>query len=292
MAVRERHPYSRAIVLMVTGLSIAALSGAFMKMLADDMSPVLLAWLRFVVYAAILAPIVAWRYGHAFLKPTRPLVQIIRGVMLAAGNTAFIIGVVHVDYANAIAILYVYPFFMVGMSALILSEKVSPLAWLGVAGGFCGVLMVMRPDPAALNIGAFFILFSGFSVAVQMLLNRKLGQESNPLLVSIWGALVATIALGFTVPFNWQMPTQDQIMVILLIGGLSALSHTIMIMAMTLAPAEQIAPFTYLEIIAGIVIGVVMFGTVPDLWSWAGMVLIISSGLVVKYLSARRPRKA
>ena len=276
------HPYAPAILIMVTALCLAALGGAVMKLLADDVPPVLLAWFRFAIYGAILIPLAARRGGKACLRPPRPLVQVLRGLLLAAGNTAFILGVIHVDYANAIAILYVYPFIMVGLSALMLGEPVSRPAWIGVAGGFCGVLMVMRPDPATLEIGALFILFTGFTVAVQMLLNRKLGSESDPLLVSMWGAVVAALALSLALPFTWQLPTQDQMVLIVAVGGLSALSHTLMIVAMTRAPAGQIAPFTYFEIIAAIIIGMVMFGTLPDALSWAGMALIAVSGIAVK----------
>ena len=62
------------------------------------------------------------------------------------------------------------------------------------------------------------------------------------------------------------------------------LSHALMIVAMTKAPAEEIAPFTYFEIVAGIIIGMVMFGTLPDGWAWAGMALIAVSGIAVKKL--------
>ena len=276
------HPHAPAILIMVSALCLAALGGAVMKLLAGDLPPVLLAWFRFAIYGAILIPLAFWRGGRACLRPSRPLVQVLRGLLLAAGNTFFILGVVHVDYANAIAILYVYPFIMVGLSALMLGEPVSRPAWIGVAGGFCGVLMVMRPDPAALEIGALFILVTGATVAVQMLLNRKLGSESNPLVVSMRGAVVAALALSLALPFAWQVPTSDQMMLIGAVGALSALSNTLMIVAMARAPAGQIAPFTYFEIIAAIIIGMVMFGTLPDALSWAGMALIAISGIAVK----------
>jgi len=278
------HPYAPAILIMVTALCLAATGGALMKQLAGELPPVLLSWFRFAIYGVILIPLAFWRAGRACLRPSRPVVQVVRGLLLAAGNTSFIIGVVHVDYANAIAILYVYPFLMVGLSALMLDEPVSRPAWAGVAGGFCGVLLVIRPDPAALDIGAIFILFTGFTVAVQMLLNRKLGSESDPLLVSMWGAVVASVALSVSLPFVWQVPAGDQILLIAFIGGLSALSHTLMIVAMTKAPAEEIAPFTYFEIVAAIIIGMAMFGTLPDGWAWAGMALIAVSGIAVKKL--------
>ena len=117
-----------------------------------------------------------------------------------------------------------------------------------------------------------------------MLLNRKLGSESDPLLVSMWGAVVASVALSVSLPFVWQVPAGDQILLVASIGGLSALSQTLMIVAMTKAPAEEIAPFTYFEIIAAILIGLAMFGTLPDVPAWIGMALIITSGTVVKRL--------
>ena len=97
------HPHAPAILIMVTALCLAATGGALMKQLAGELPPVLLSWFRFAIYGVILIPLAFWRAaGRA--SPSRPVVQVVRGLLLAAGNTSFIIGVVHVDYANAIAI--------------------------------------------------------------------------------------------------------------------------------------------------------------------------------------------
>lgn len=269
---------------MLLALCLAALSGALMKILTESMSPPLVSWFRFAGYALLLVPIALWRVGPACFRPARPRVQVARGLMLAAGNTAFMYGVRHVDYANAIAILYVYPFIMVALSAWVLGESVSKSAWLGVFGGFTGVLLVVRPDPTGIDLAALFILFTGSMVALQMLFNRKLGVLADPVVVSLWGALGATAALSFTVPFVWQVPNADQMVLIMTLAVLTALSQTLMITAMSMASADRIAPFTYFEIIAAVMIGVVIFGTLPDVLSWIGMALIITSGTVVKRL--------
>ena len=156
-----------------------------MKILTETLSPPLVSWFRFAAYGLLLVPIALWRAGPGCFRPTRPLVQIGRGLMLAAGNTAFMYGVRHVDYANAIAILYIYPFIMIALSALVLGERVSGSAWIGVAGGFSGVLLVVRPDMSGLDPAAMFILFTGTMVALQMLFNRKLGVLSDPVVVSM-----------------------------------------------------------------------------------------------------------
>ncbi|MEC8641661.1 MAG: DMT family transporter [Pseudomonadota bacterium] len=273
-----------AVIIMLSALCLAALSGALMKILTDSLSPPLVSWFRFTGYALLLWPVALWRVGPQCFRPARPLVQVTRGLMLAAGNTAFMYGVRHVDYANAISILYIYPFIMVALSAWVLGERVSKSAWLGVAGGFSGVLLVVRPDLAGIDPAALFILFTGMMVALQMLFNRKLGVMSDPVVVSLWGALAATAALSLSLPFVWMVPTTDQMLLIAVLAGLTALSQTLMITAMSMASADRIAPFTYFEIIAAVIIGLVIFDTLPDMLAWVGMALIITSGTVVKRL--------
>ena len=125
----KRIPRGRlAIVIMLTALCLAALGGALMKILTESLSPPLVSWFRFAIYGLLLVPIALWRVGPECFRPKRPLVQIGRGLMLAAGNVAFMYGVRQVDYANAIAILYIYPFIMIALSALVLGERVSASA--------------------------------------------------------------------------------------------------------------------------------------------------------------------
>ena len=273
-----------AIIIMLTALCLAALTGALMKILSDSLSPPLVAWFRFAGYGLLLIPVALWRVGPQCFRPARPLVQVTRGLILAAGNTTFLYGVRQVDYANAISILYIYPFIMVALSAWVLGESVSKSAWLRVIGGFSGVLLIVRPDLAGIDPAALLILFTGTMVALQMLFNRKLGVMSDPAVVSLWGALAATAALSLSVPFVWQLPTGDQMMLIATLAVLTALSQTLMITAMSMAAADRIAPFTYFEIIAAVVIGLVIFGTLPDMLAWVGMALIITSGTVAKRL--------
>jgi drug/metabolite transporter (DMT)-like permease len=61
-----------------------------------------------------------------------------------------------------------------------------------------------------------------------------------------------------------------------------------MIMAFARAPASELAPFTYSEIVSAVLIGLIMFGTLPDLLSWAGIALIILSGVIVARVQAGR----
>ena len=160
----------RGIVLIVIGLSIAAFAGAIMKLLGDQISAYQVAWFRFTGMSLMLLPYLIWRYGLAGLKPARPAIQIVRGLTMASGTTLFVIGAKTVDYADAIAILYAYPFLLVILAKLFLGEQASWSLWIGVIGGFLGVLLVMRPDFDQLNSGVFYIFLCAVVISVQMAL--------------------------------------------------------------------------------------------------------------------------
>ena len=269
------------ILLLLVGLAVAALTGALMKLLSSDLSPVLIGWFRFGGAFFILIPFAMARAGWRAFRPPRLHVQVLRGVLMVLGTVSFMIGVRSLPYADAIAILYIYPFLMTLMAPAVLGERVGLIGWLGVFGGFGGVLLVMRPELGNFNAGALFVVGTGFMVAAQMLLNRKLGVLSDPSVVSMWGTLIAALVLSLGLPFVWQPVSGYQLGILALMAVTSAISQTLMILGFSRAPASELAPFTYGEIVAAVMIGFVIFGTLPDAFSWAGIALITVSGVIV-----------
>jgi drug/metabolite transporter (DMT)-like permease len=65
------------------------------------------------------------------------------------------------------------------------------------------------------------------------------------------------------------------------LGTTFGVAQSLVIRAYTLAPAGLLAPFTYAQIIAAVLVGLVVFGAVPDLATFAGIGLIIASGVYV-----------
>jgi len=275
------------ILLIIVGLSMAALTGALMKTLTSDMSPMLIGWFRFTGYFLIMVPIALYRVGPRAFRPPRPGIQVMRGLFLVVGNLCFMFGVRGLDFADAIAILYVYPFLMTLLAPAVLGERVSTMGWVGVFGGFAGVLIVIRPEFGHIDVHALFVLATGTLVALQMLLNRKLGTLADPAVISMWGAMVPALVLLATLPFVWVPVGSREIGTVVLMAFTSAASQTMMILALARAPASDLAPFTYAEIVSAVLIGLVMFGTLPDALAWAGIGLIILSGVAVARAQGR-----
>lgn len=267
--------------MVVVALSIAAFAGAIMKILGNQISAYQVAWFRFTGMSLILLPYLAWRYGLAGLKPARPFIQIVRGLTMAGGTTAFVIGAQTVDYADAIAILYAYPFLLVILAVVFLGEHANWSVWIGVTGGFIGVLLVMRPEFNQINTGNLYVFACAVIISIQLTLNRKLSIVSPPMVTATIGAVIAAIALTLMLPGSWQPIPDDSWWLIGLLVLSGTINQTMLVFAFSYADASTLAPFTYFEIVSAIIFGYLFFGTLPSLLSWVGIILITVGGIYV-----------
>jgi len=283
----------QGVLLIVLGLSIAAMTGAIMKLLSEELSAYQITWFRFFGFALVLLPVVYVRIGRSAMRPARPRMQVLRGITMASSTVAFVVGARSIDYADAIAILYAYPFLLTVLASLFLGERVGWIGWLGVVGGFIGVILVMRPSFSSFNSGTLFVFLCAMIVSIQMTLNRKLGAISHPLVTSLWGAMVAALVLTLFLPFHWQPIKSDHLGLIFLMVISGTFNQTLIVFAFAKAPASTLAPFTYFEIVAAVIIGFIVFGTLPAWMSWLGILLICICGLLVAHsLSGRNaPRR-
>ncbi len=269
------------IVLVIAGVSLGAVNGALFKALTPLLPEVVITFFRYLIYLSIMLPVALWRRGGSVFRPAQPWLQIARGAIQAFGTLAFVLAATGMPVADAIALLYVYPFIVTAVAPWALSERVAGIAWIGVAGGFAGVMIIMQPGFHGISIYALWGVICGICVAVQLLLSRKLAQSAGVIATSTFGALVGAVLLGLFVPFHWQPVSGDAAVYLLILGVITALNQSLLLAAFARAEASTLAPFGYFEIVAAVIVGYLWFGDLPRPAVWAGIALIIVSGILV-----------
>jgi drug/metabolite transporter (DMT)-like permease len=81
------------------------------------------------------------------------------------------------------------------------------------------------------------------------------------------------------VPLVWVAPSWHDIMFGILIGVSSTAGQWIVVLAFRYADASVLAPFSYTQLLWVSLLGFLIFGEVPDVWTVTGAAIIVASGL-------------
>ena len=284
-------------VLMLPGLD------AFAKLAAATVPSGQVAWFRFVFQALVLMPLVLWRH-RGWPRVARIPIHALRGALMALATLMFFTALVHLPMAEAIAIFFVEPLILTLFSAMFLGETVGWRRVVAILVGFAGALLVIRPSYAAFGPAALLPLGTAVCFAGYLALSRSLARDGDALTMQfttgIAGAIVMSIALaigwGTGMPYLAAvLPTPEAWLFLVAMGCVATVGHVLLAKAFSYAPAGLLAPFQYLEIVSATILGYLVFGDLPDTTTFAGVAIIVASGLYVfhreRSIALRPPRE-
>lgn len=273
-------------LMLVSQLLVMPSSDAVAKYLVATLPAVQLAWARFFLNFALMAPVTLWRHRRCALRPARPGLQLLRGVVIVASNLLFLSGVRFVPLADALAVVFVAPLAVAALSPVVLGERVGRGGWIAVLVGFLGALVIIRPGLGNAGLAMLLPFGAGLGFAAYLLLTRKLAGTGPPLVTQTATAAVGAVITTILLPFVWTAPTAVEWGLMVVIGAGSCVGHLLITTAHEHAPASTLAPLTYLSIVSAAALGWLMFGDWPDALTWLGAAIVIVSGLAVTW---RRP---
>lgn len=245
-------------------------------------------WGRYIFHLVLALIILAPQLGR-IVRSANLKLQLLRSGFMLAATTFYFAGVQFLPLTEANAINFVTPILVVILAQPVLGERVGLQCWIGVAVGFAGAMIIIRPGSGLLDIAAGLMLLSAFCNACYQLSTRRLGAIDDPLTTLLYTALVGSIGASFVAPFTWEPMDAEGWFLMVLIGAFALIGHFALINAYRLAAAPTIAPFGYTILIWSAVFGYVVFGQLPDFWTVLGAVIIVAGGIII--LKARSDRR-
>lgn len=293
------------VALMLAFCMLAPLLDVASKLAAQGGMPVgQITAARFVVQGALMLPVVLvmglpWRVNRRVLGLT-----FLRAVFLMLSTFSFVSGIAVMPVADALAIAFVEPFVVLILGSVIFGDEVGPRRIAASAVGFAGALLVIQPSLAAFGLVALWPLGTAFFFAFYMLVTRSMSTQIHPVTMqlhtSLAGIVIALPILwafdgsGFAV-LDSVMPTGWNWLWLFGVGFWAAVSHMCMTYALKFAPSATLAPLHYTEIVAAVALGYLIFSDFPNALTWAGIAVIVSSGLYIIHrerMSARIKRQS
>lgn len=275
---RADRPF-KGIALILASTIFLGISDVTAKYLSATLPSIEIAWIRFVVFALIMAP--AMMPGSPlFALPTNRLgLQLMRGVTVLASSLFFISGLRFLPIAEASATGFVAPLLVTALSIVFLGEKVGMRRWIATGVGLIGVIIILRPGTGAFHPAAFFPLVSALAWACTLIMTRMMSGTERAITVMTYSSIVGVCILSALVPFVWVTPTWHDIAFGIFIGIASTAGQWIVVLAFRYADASVLAPFSYMQLLWVSVLGFLIFGEVPDVYTVTGAAFIVASGL-------------
>ena len=231
------------------------------------------------------------RWRDSF-KLKHPLLVHLRSFSGTASSTLVTFAFVTIPFAETYSLVFMMPLFITVMSVLILKERVPLVRWAMLALGFVGVMLVVRPGFRELELGHLAaICCAFFGAATTTILRVVAPLEKRVSLIALPALYLLVVNAVMMIP-GFVMPSLAQFAVLAASGALVGLGHILLIAATRNAPASQVAPIQYVQIVWAIGIGAFFFTEYPDWIAYVGIAVVIVSGLVNVLIDGARTRIA
>jgi drug/metabolite transporter (DMT)-like permease len=269
------------IILFLVATLLFAIHDATSKYLIAFFTIPLLVWARYVVHLSLMLVAVAPGMGRELVVTRRPWLMTWRALTLVGVSLLFQSALKALPLAETTAIIFVTPLLVALLAGPLLGEKVRLKSWLATIAGFCGVLLIARPGGAMSASGIAYALGSALCYAAYQILTRKLSATEPALRQLFYTALIGAIAMSIIVPTYWNgiLPTAGQALLIVSLGATAGVGHFLLIRAFRQTPASTLSPLLYVQLVWAMLLGLLVFGQLPDLLTTIGMVIIGTSCL-------------
>jgi drug/metabolite transporter (DMT)-like permease len=134
------------ITLMLGFCVLAPFGDAVAKLLGNSLPLAEVVLIRFALQAAVLLPLI-WTTGRVWRTNRRVFqLTLLRTVLHILGIGAMFTALRFLPLADADAIAFVMPFFMLIPGKYVLNEEVGSRRLVACIVGFCGTLLVIKPS--------------------------------------------------------------------------------------------------------------------------------------------------
>lgn len=262
--------------------TIFSLQDAVSKHLGDHYSPIFITMIRYWAFAAFCILLAARRRGglRAAASTTRPVLQIVRGVLLAVEIMIVIAAFARAGLAHSTAVLAATPILVTLLSIPLLGEHVGWRRWSAIIVGLAGVLLILKPDASGfLDPWLLLPVVCSAMYAVYLIATRLVSRTDAPATSFFYTGVAGAVAASMVGPFFWSdLEGWDKAwMGLLCITGMTG--HYLVIRAYGLVDASAVQPISYIGLVYASLFGVFLYG---ETLSWnivAGSAIVVGAGI-------------
>ena len=276
----------RAILLLAFAAATISTMHVMARWLSAEVHPFEIAFFRNLVAFCVTLPLV-WRMGPGAFRTTRPRLHLLRGALGIVAMLSWFYALSITPVAEATAISFSQVLFTTLAAALFLGDRLGWRRGLAAAVGFLGTLVMLRPGAGAFEIGGLIVLLSAMFWTASLLCTKVLTRTDHPSVCVFYASCFFLPTSFLASLFVWSWPSGEALLLMLVIGLLSAVAHLAMARALQIGEATAVMPIDFSRLIFATLIGWVWLGELPDATTWLGALIVVGSALYITWRESR-----
>ena len=273
-------------------LAVTTLTGMFViiKQLVTEL-PVFVVALGRTFFALFMLLPWLYRVGASGIRTKRIRLHFIRSFFGISAFVGLVFALEHLILADAMVLAFTSPFWSILIGGIVLREAIHGRRIAATVVGFCGVIMIVKPhggvEPAML-----FALLSAILTSSAMITMKSLSSTEAPTRIVFYFMLFGTLIMIPPAALTWITPNLIQTGWLLLAGVLGAVGQDFLARAYDAGEVSIVAPFDFMRLPIAVLFGYLVFSELPDSWSIAGTLTIISAAIYLLRRGQREQKKA
>lgn len=274
---------SNGFMLMILSAFFFTLGDILIKFMSPTFGLIQIAFVRFVLGALILLPLLLSSGQSIKGNATRTLV--LRGITGTVAFFCLIKTIAMIPLSHAMVLFYTFPFFATLFSFILLKEALTKAEISLTIVGMIGIYILINPSSHAFTGGHVFGLLAACFAGLVMVLTRKLRKTNGPLIIYFYFCVVGGIV---SFPFfvgNFSMPGIPQWTLLVVLASFLLFAQLFMNQGFKYCKASEGSVILMSEVVFTGIAGVILFNDSLSLSFWIGACLIVGSGVVLNIMA-------
>lgn len=274
----------KGVLFMLASALLGAINGAVAKFLSQSIDP-----FEIVFYRNLIGFILIFWSLKKFSVPvdtSKLHLLFLRGFLGAVAMILFFYTIATIPLGEAVVLNKTSPFFVTIIAYYLMKESINLRIFIALLIGFLGIIFIMKPFGLEISLEHIIGVLGGFFAATAYATIKKIKDiyDTRVIMLSFvaFGVLIPFCLFLFTPYVTIRLHSEPEIWALIgMMALFSTASQWFLTKAYSLSKASIIGVVGYTNIPFAIGFGVMLGDSLPDTYTFVGILLIVIGGVAV-----------
>jgi drug/metabolite transporter (DMT)-like permease len=257
-----------------------AMMGTLVKVVSTSLNNEMVVFFRNACALLFVLPWLAYSRPSGGIKTSCLRLHLLRSAAGLGAMYCFFYAIAQLRLSEAFLLFSTSPIFIPLIAYIWMREEVTHSTRWAIIGGFIGIVLILKPGVGIFQPAMLVALAGGFMTAVAMVTIRRMSLSEATIRIVFYFTIFSTVISAGPLSWSWQSPMPGIWWLLVLIGLLAAVGQFFLTKGYSMAPAAQVGPLTYGNVVFATINGWIYWGETMDFLTWAGAFLVCMAGII------------